>query len=83
MAREVTHTATSPLKIDADDIDARKGNVAICRCGLSAEYPFCDGSHREIDEEPGTLYKYADDVVGERREIDHLVYVSDGTSPRE
>lgn len=71
MAREVTHEATGPAILDEDDIDERHGNVAICQCGLSAEKPFCDGSHGATeDEEDGVRYKYeGDDDENPRREI--------------
>ncbi|MEO0311460.1 MAG: hypothetical protein RIQ89_1117 [Bacteroidota bacterium] len=33
--------------IDKDGKEATKeGTIAICRCGLSANKPFCDGAHR-------------------------------------
>ncbi|WP_255196892.1 CDGSH iron-sulfur domain-containing protein [Halorarius litoreus] len=70
--REVTHTATGPLKLDEDDIDPEKGDIAVCLCGLSDDHPFCDGSHRATrDEEPGVRYKYdGDSDDGERRVVE-------------
>lgn len=79
MAREITHTATAPLKLDESDVDPEKGDVAICLCGLSAEYPYCDGSHRATeDEEPGVRYKYENDSAdGPRHEIVEMVHADE------
>jgi CDGSH-type Zn-finger protein len=70
--REVTHEATGPVRLDESDIDDEYGDVAVCLCGLSADRPFCDGSHRATeDEEPGVRYKYAGDRAdGERRAVE-------------
>ncbi|MGC4806319.1 CDGSH iron-sulfur domain-containing protein [Micromonospora sp. DT233] len=35
-------------------IDARRGVVALCRCGRSALKPFCDGSHKAVGFRAGT-----------------------------
>lgn len=79
MARLVRHEATGPRRVDESDIDAEKGDIAICQCGLSAEYPFCDGSHRTTEsEEDGVLYRYdGDDDSNERHVVDEVSYSSD------
>ncbi len=71
MTRLVELEATGPRKLEPEDIDDEKGDVAVCQCGLSDDFPFCDGSHRRTrDEEEGTTYVYED---GERREVERVV----------
>ncbi|WP_321169940.1 CDGSH iron-sulfur domain-containing protein [Halobaculum sp. CBA1158] len=68
--REVTLTDTGPIRLDEDDLDEEYGDIAVCRCGLSEEFPLCDGSHRKTEEEAeGVHYKYVD---GERREVEEI-----------
>ena len=75
MPREVTLDAQGPRYLDADDVDPEKGDVAVCQCGLSDEFPFCDGSHRATeDEADDTRYKYVD---GERRAVERIVFVDE------
>lgn len=69
--REVTHEATGPRYLTEDDLHDEKGDIAVCQCGLSASFPFCDGSHRRTrDEDDGTTYVYED---GERRRVERIV----------
>ncbi len=47
----------------------------VCGCGLSANLPFCDGTHAStVDEDPAKLYWY--DEEGERHETpDHVAAI--------
>jgi CDGSH-type Zn-finger protein len=77
MGRLVEHDATGPRILDESDIDPEKGDIAVCQCGLSEDFPFCDGSHRQTEtEEDDACYRYVD---GERKEVERIVY-DDGTA---
>jgi CDGSH-type Zn-finger protein len=34
---------------DGNDVEVRRGTIALCRCGKSRTRPFCDGTHKLID----------------------------------
>ena len=36
------------LDVDGNELRAERATVALCRCGGSANKPFCDGTHAKV-----------------------------------
>ena len=63
MPREIRCDGEGPIKIEPTDKP-----VWVCGCGLTENFPFCDGNHKKTkDEDAGKLYRY--DADGTRHEI--------------
>lgn len=57
MPRIVEIKDQTPLLIRPED--TANGIVAVCRCGLSSNWPLCNGTHKAtIGEDPDKLYHY-------------------------
>jgi CDGSH-type Zn-finger protein len=37
------------LDAEGNEFGAERATVALCRCGGSANKPFCDGAHKKVD----------------------------------
>ena len=47
--RNGPYLVRGPFKLldqDGNEIELRRGTVALCRCGKSRTRPFCDGTHK-------------------------------------
>ena len=54
MSRMIRHEATGP-----HELKPQEKSAWICMCGLSRNYPLCDGAHKKArQEEPGKCYIY-------------------------
>ena len=63
MARIVVKTEKIPQEVKLGD-----KSVWICKCGLSATQPFCNGNHmKTLDEPEGKMFRYEN---GKRIEVE-------------
>jgi CDGSH-type Zn-finger protein len=67
MATKLTVLSNGSLRVEGEDIQLvdAQGNayglggrerISICRCGLSAQKPFCDGSHKGRFDHDATAF---------------------------
>ena len=56
MARIIRMEGTGPVKVEPQDKP-----VFVCACGLTKNFPFCDGSHKKcekLEPDAGKVYVY-------------------------
>lgn len=84
MPRIVEIKDQSPLLIKPED--TVNGIVAVCRCGLSANWPFCNGTHKATaGEDPDKLYHYDQELpqgTPRRHEVDFKGWHDRGEKPQ-
>lgn len=72
MSRLVELKDQSPLVIQKDEMD--DDVVAVCRCGLSSDWPYCDGTHAKTQsEDDDEIYAYRrpdGQIEGEEVEVE-------------
>jgi CDGSH-type Zn-finger protein len=52
------------VEADGQERTTTGSNIALCRCGHSANKPFCDGTHRKIGFEAPLMYLQLDPEGG-------------------
>ncbi len=63
MARKVVLNNTGPIEVKPS-----KESAWVCGCGLSKNFPFCDGTHKCTEgEDLGKVYEY--DSKGHRKQV--------------
>jgi CDGSH iron-sulfur domain-containing protein 1 len=77
MTRILERSETGPMKIGRDEIAGDA--IYLCRCGLSRNQPYCDGTHKMTrDEAPNVLVRY---VVGPAGLVRQAVEVRADAAP--
>lgn len=72
MARYIKHGKNHPFVLKLADVPGfsnltndeklKDFELHMCACGLSKHKPFCDGSHKSVqNEKEGTMYVYANE----------------------